>query len=800
MSVTWKKVWSDVWRNKVRTLLAVLSIAAGLYAVGVMFGMVDQLNTTLDASHQAVKPPHLTISLERPVDRDVILSVRQVPGVEDVQPFNEVTVRYKLNPQSDWKQGVVYMLDDFDRQTYQLIQLRQGRWPRKDDIGAERMAAQFYNLNLGDSITFKIGKVEKTLPISAKIRHPYVPPPQFQDLAFFFVDGEGLERFGIPQGQFNQLFACVTPYSTAHAKEVATAIKDHLGKQNVSIRNILYQEPDKHWARVMMDSILLVMKTLASISLLMSTVLVYNTIAALISQQIHQIGILKAVGARLVTILRIYLSIALIYGLLAFIIACPLSAIVAFGMSRWWLNLYNIDYEVFQISGQATLIQALAALAVPLLAGLIPTLQGARITVQQALASYGLGNDFGSSWLDRAVEHVGRKLLPSRYATALGNMFRRKGRLFLTQVTLITAGATFLMVMSLSASIQMTLDRLFERQQYDTTMEFTQSQRIDRVVEMAQSVEGVEKAEVWFSHSASILTRGQLVKEAGLSTNVQGVPTDSDFYMPLIVAGRWLRPGDGRAAVVSYETAKNNNIRVGDVIILNLGELGKDEWQVVGLHEPVFNSAYSIDTVYAPQDALHEATKKNNQGRALYVRTRAHDRASVNAVTAQLKDLFEGRNLKISEAQTQYDVRQTDEFSFGTTVTFFLALAVMVAVVGGIALMGALSISVVERTKEIGVMRAVGARSRTIMGLYVMEGALQGVLSWLMAVPLSFLISQPASEALGRALMNTNLDYTYDWQAIVTWLAMVMAISALASILPARNAMRVSVRASLAYA
>jgi putative ABC transport system permease protein len=81
MNVIWKKVWFDLWHNKTRTLLAVLSIAAGVFAVGVMFGMADLMNTTLDESHRAVIAPHLNMRLSVPVDRDVALDIQNVQGV-----------------------------------------------------------------------------------------------------------------------------------------------------------------------------------------------------------------------------------------------------------------------------------------------------------------------------------------------------------------------------------------------------------------------------------------------------------------------------------------------------------------------------------------------------------------------------------------------------------------------------------------------------------------------------------------------------------------------------------------------
>jgi putative ABC transport system permease protein len=107
---------------------------------------------------------------------------------------------------------------------------------------------------------------------------------------------------------------------------------------------------------------------------------------------------------------------------------------------------------------------------------------------------------------------------------------------------------------------------------------------------------------------------------------------------------------------------------------------------------------------------------------------------------------------------------------------------------------------VIERTKEIGVLRAIGARSRTILGIFVMEGVLQGMVSWLIAVPLSLLVSQPAASAMGHIMFSATLDYQYNWLAVFVWLGIVMVIAILASIFPARGATRISVRDSLAYA
>jgi len=801
MGVLWHKIWFDLWHNKTRTFLAVLSIAAGVFAVGAIFGMSDMLLTNMDRSHRAVLPTHIDVSLETPVDRDILLDLKEVPGVENIEPYNSANILYKLRPQDEWRQGVIQMRDDFAAQKYEMLQLRAGHWPgEKDEVSLERMAAQFLKLGVGDRVIFKINDRERLLPITGLVRHPFVPPPQFMDLAFFFMNAEGMERLGIPAGQFRAFYVRVTPYSPDYAKEVATAIKDRLARQDILVTSFVYEDPEKHWGRTFFDGITMVQEILAVICVVISAILVFNTLSNLITQQTNQIGILKAIGGRTGVIAGMYLFSALVYGVLAFLLAMPLGALVAFVLSRSFLNLFNIDFDEFQFSREAVVFQAFSALAAPLLAGLPPVLKGASITVREAIASYGLGSGYHSGWLDRLVERIGQRLLPSHYATALGNMFRHKGRLLMTQMVLIAAGCAFLMVMTLSSSITLTLDNFFAREKYDTTLQFAHDERAGKVVALAESLQGVEAAEIRFTVPASIFVSGQLVKEAGIGTYIRGIPSGSDFYKPLMVAGRWLAPGDGRAVVLTRNAAERNHIHVGDLVTLDLGVLGKDDWQVVGLYEPVFVGGFSADTIYAPQEMLFKMTGKYNQGGLILVRTTAHDGEFTGALTKQLNDLYESNSIKISGSQTEAELRATNEWQFGMVTSMLLALSIIVALVGGIALMGALSIGVIERTKEIGVLRAVGARSHTILGIFVMEGILQGVSSWLVAIPLSILVSPYAASALGHEMFGATLDYRYNWPAVGVWLGIVVIVSILASIVPARRATHISVRDSLAYA
>ena len=373
MDVIWRKIRADLWSNRIRTLLVVLSIAVGVFAVGTTFGIADQLITVMDRTWQQDMPQHITMYLTTPISQSDIAALRSLPGVDDIAPGGAADARYRSSRDNNWHQAVVMMRPDYLHQEYEILRLDQGAWPQNGGLGMEHMQADSYRMKPGDTVTLEVGNQEQTFPMTGTIRHPYAPPPGLgPDLVFFFTDAQGMAAFGVPPGLFNTLLIRVTPYSPDLARQVASQVKGRLAQQNVSVAEMDYQDPTKHWGREQMDPMLMMMQVMAVASLILSTALVLNTITALIAQQTHQIGVLKAVGGTRTTILQIYLATVLAYGSLALLIALPLGAVVAFYSSQFILGIYDIPNPIFEISAQAVIFQLLAALVAPALAALGP--------------------------------------------------------------------------------------------------------------------------------------------------------------------------------------------------------------------------------------------------------------------------------------------------------------------------------------------------------------------------------------------------------------------------------------------
>src|SRR5512134_3282072 len=115
-------------------------------------------------------------------------------------------------------------------------------------------------------------------------------------------------------------------------------------------------------------------------------------------------------------------------------------------------------------------------------------------------------------------------------------------------------------------------------------------------------------------------------------------------------------------------------------------------------------------------------------------------------------------------------------------------MAILTAIVGSMGLTGTMGMNVLERTREIGIMRAIGADDRAVIRTVIAEGIVIGMLSFALALVLSLPFTYLLSTIVSLAIFQSPIDTVFTYTGYAIWLALVLVLSALASILPARNA------------
>ena len=808
-SPRWRKVLRDLAGSKARTALVVLSIAVGVFAVGAITSTQLLFSSRLSEAYAAIAPASARLFLNQPFGAELAESAARVEGVAAAEGVRGVTVRVKTGP-DQWRALHLTARQDFERQMLDKVPPVQGAWPPpRREVVIERSSLSLLNAAIGDEITIEThdGK-GRQVRIAGTAHDLRLPPTVFTGEVNGFATLETLEWLGLlpsaapplgsaPDGPpshraFTQLAITVAehPEDEDHIKEVAERVKRRVEQAEFTVSGVDVPTPGEHPANEVIQPLLLTMGVLGTFSLFLSGFLVVNTVTALLTQQVPQIGVMKAVGARTGQLLRMYLGTVLIYGALAFVVAAPLAAAAGYALSAYLAGLVNVDLNGFAAPIEAVLLQAAVALLVPLLAALGPVLTGTRLTVREALSARGGNAARGRGWLDRAIERL--RGLPRPVLLSLRNTFRRKARLALTLTTLTLGGAIFIGVLSLRASIMVTLDEALEYFQYDVEVSLADRYRADAVIEEALHVPGVTGAEVWAIGNVRLLRPDG---REGNNTTIVAPPAETRLVKPTLVEGRWLAPDDDEAIVLNTEALKDfSGVRVGDTITLKLGKK-ETTWRVVG----TVRSTLTGPIVYANFPAYARLDGAPGRASRLQVTTARHDTASQEAVATALKSRLDESRLRVAATVTVGSLREGITKQVDAIIFLMAAMALLMAVVGGLGLMGTMSINVLERTREIGVMRAIGAPTRAMLQIFVTEGLLIGALSWLVGAAAAVPISKLMSDAIGQALFQTQLTYAFSLPGAGMWLGTVLALAALASVLPAVRAARLTVREVLAY-
>jgi putative ABC transport system permease protein len=791
MGVVWKKVWRDLAHNKARTALAVISTAVGVFALGLVFGLSGVMRDQLTAVHRKALPAHITL-WGGPFSPEVVDAVRREPGVLDTEGEIVASFRWKLEGEENWRDARVVARDDYQEQSMKLLRLLEGGWPTGRRLGIDRLSSEHLDIRPGTDILVEFGGRERRASIDGVVyAHDVLSPEMGGEMTFYATPETAAWLTGREGGEdYNRLGVRLETYSQEAAEETAQRIKGRLERMELSVGGYETTDPDVHWMQDIVDAVLIVLAVMGVLALGLSAFLIINTMNAIIAQQVWQIGVMKAVGATLFRVVDLYLATALVYGGLALLLAVPLGAVGAHLTAAWLLEMFNVQVRAFQIQPLAIVIQAGMGLTVPLLAALVPVLGGARVTVRQAISTHGIGGGFGRGRLDRLIGRI--RCLPRLMTLGLRNTFRRKGRVVLTLVMLTFSGAMFTMVMSTRASFDSTIMIMYEIGG-DVAIYLDRPARVSRLIEIAEGVPGVTQAEVWSAHAATLVLAEGAGEEPLVS--LRGVPPDSAMFSPRVISGRSLLAGHTHVVLVNHRLAEEGGLQVGEKLTLNID--GQDsEWTVVGSYLSVNSLA---DEFFVPFDALARETGTWGQASQVMIRSEAGDVQSHQRLIKTLSDAFTAHRIQVGGSWSASQQWEETQSAFGVLIYLLLTMSVLTATVGGIGLMSTMSINVVERTREIGVMRAIGATSPAIVGVFVMEGVVVGVLSWLLALPLSLPGVRLFGDVIGQAILELPLDFTYSMGGLALWLLIVVGLSALASLWPALRAARVSVRQALAY-
>jgi putative ABC transport system permease protein len=793
----WSKVVSDLWDDKTRTTLVVASIAVGVFAVGMIVSTFTILSNDINASFASINPANIEVRTD-PFHDNLIRVIDEIPGVEDVEGRYVISVRARKKT-GPWFSFALIGMDDFGRNQINLVETIEGtQIPGKDEIVVSKDMRANTGFQVGDEIQVELpdGSLQ-ILTVAGLVTDQSTaqPDPSAAD-GNIFVTLETLRAFGL--GEYNnRLLVTVEGNGSDEAfiSDVAAIVEEKVERNNREVYQVNEQLSTVH---PMSDSILAIIGVLGALGILITVLsgsLIINTLNAMMTQQLRQIGVMKLIGGLSNQILGMYLTLIIAYSVIALVLAVPLGALAGYGLASFIAGLMGAVLLGFRFIPAAIVMQVIIAFLIPLASGFVPVNRGSKTNVRRAISNYRPGNQSsGRSFLNQSgawVRWISRPILLS-----FRNTFRKTGRLLLTIFTLTVAGAVFIAVFNVRASMNSVMQQVIQHFMGDVTLAFNQPYNVDQIERvLITNVPGVVGVEGWGG------ARGEIWDEDDdlvTALAITAPPQDTQLLDPEFVAGRWLLPGEKNAMVVS-DSIYNffPDLVPGDTLKVKIPGVQKEEWTVVGVF--LFVDMLGDPMAYANFEFIADKVNLPNQSFSFRIITEEHDIASQLDLTKRIDIFLADRNYKVRSIETGASLQESATMAVDTLVSFLLIMAILTAFVGSIGLTGTMSINVLERTREIGVMRTIGAVDFVIMQSVIIEALVIGMITWFLAIGLSFPISTALLTIIGETMMGSAMTLVFTPTGLLLWLGIVIVLSIIASVMPARNAARLTINEVLAY-
>lgn len=796
----WDKVIHDIWDNKARSLLVIFSLAIGVAAVGMINNTVRMMKRDLYGGYTLTNPASINIYVT-PFKSELANDIRGLREVERAEARRTISA-YVIDQKG--KRHDLNLMAAADPNNIQInrFEVQKGASvPGLRSILIERSTAKGLGLKLGDPFTVEMGDGDRySLTISGIIHDMSTEQFNISGNAFGYVSMSTLEWMGETPGyNLIKLQVAENRSDRAHVLRVAGLARDRIiepaGYQVLSMAIFSANGiPGDFWAKQQIDGVLLILQIMSVLAVLLSASLVVNTISAVIVQQTKQIGIMRSVGASRRQVALIYLGYVFVLSIIGMLLALPLGLTGAGLLSLVAADFMNYNIGLIDLPPSLFLLQAGLALLMPIGVALFPILRGTRISVYDSIYQYGLASGEGKrGWIERQLVKV-RNFYPP-VMLSLRNTFRNKPRLAFTLVTLTIAGAMFMAVFSSYNTLQSQIRDLARYIRFDAAINIPGGASRFTAEREALRIPDVQFAEGWAITSARIVQPGNI---EGDRVDIFGLPEDARTIQPRLVAGRWLSPADTNQVVVNEDLlSRETDIHVGVEIPVKIHNQTR-QLEVVG----VVSKHMTGPRIYMNERQLSKFTNRYNQVDTIRVLATPESLGSAqqqSQISQELEKRFDDAHLSKSGSQTRSEAFSAMSNAFNILLVILLVVAIILAVIGSLGLTGTMGLNVLERTREIGVLRAVGASHFSIRQVVVVEGITVALLSWGLSALFSYPIGKLLADALIRTAIGTPAAFQYSLSGLFIWMFVVILIGILSSLAPARDAARLTVREVLSY-
>jgi putative ABC transport system permease protein len=787
-----KKMLRDLTLYKGRTLLALIGILIGITSVGAVLSAYSILDREMNKSFMDTNPASMVIYASNLDDNAARLISRS---------FNNLDIEFRKTVQArisrgDGTYGTIYLraIPDFGNRKVDTFSLEKGRFPETSSEMAIEKDCLKILLNIGQGVGINVqvklpGGLEKDMRLSGVVHAPGLSPASMENCSYAFLSLGGLKNLGYT-GWYDEIRIVSNNdrFDRVKMKNLSQDISAILNKNGYPVSRMDVPVPGKHPHAGQLSSLLFLLQAFALISLLAACLIIINLMNFIMSRQIRQIAVMKAVGARTYQIALPYLLYVFIISITALVISFPLSLEAGRGYSNFAADILNFKISSYRAPFWVLLIQALVAILVPLASTAYPVCRNCKIKVKEGLF------EGTKSMAPREKKIMHLKKLPVFFNTRLllpfNNLFRKKARTLIAILALLTGGVLYMTSQNIVASIGKTVDTCMQEFRWDYSVMLSGNYPSDRLDKTLLKIDGLNGYEVWRECRAFFAEDGNA---NSVNCQLHVIPEKSGMVVPTILDSLGAMKGKNTIVVNNGLVKEEGWIEAGMTVkaIIN----GKSADLVV---EKIVNEVPAVPTAYMGAE-IFERLFGGKTGQMILAAASTRDILEQRKITKAIEAGFKADGVEIIENRNIYVLRESFVDHLFIIVTFLTAMSMLAVIVGGVGIGTAIGINISERKREIGVLRAVGVTVHQLVVMVLVEVSLMGIISWIVGTVLSYPISKWVGNYFGQIFLGMNLQNAMSLPGSMQWLVLSAIVSIAAGFLPAWNASSSSLREMLAY-
>ena len=775
------KTLRDLRHRTLRSVLTLIGIAIGVAGIVAISYTARNLAAAQTAVYADASQADLNIGTGdiSPTIRSVL---ERLPNVALVEGRVVHYTRASLDTTAArWIDLRLTGIDDFERVQINRLELLEGRYPEAGEIAIDASARSLIPAQLGDTIYTRPRVGER--PIARRVvgftRTPAALDAAILNQGFAYAPIADVRKEANLVGDNRLLFRLEAPDEAA---ATAGRIGRILGARGIAIGFTIVRDPANAEGRRELETLLQLLTAFSALGVLLSGFLVGNTVAAIMAEEMRQVGIMKSLGAGRLRLIRAYLLPALLLGAAGTAVGLPLGVLGGGALGSFLADLLGLRLPPPNLAAREPLLALGVGIGVPVVAAVVPAWRGAGTSVSGLVRSYGVAAARGRRWLDRLLRPVGRVTTIGLMALRAGG--RRPARTAVTVLVIALSAGAFLATQTLDASVRGTIDRLYGI--YGADAYFS----VGRVVTTRYAADltelpDVERAEAWSRTGGFV---------GPLSVDVWGVPSDTQLYRYRLVEGRWYS-GQAREVVVSAKLAREVGIAVEQLIEVDLADQRRP-FRVVGIvdDESTYLGSVAAGKLFMTVEDVSRLTYYGDGANLFALALTRSDPAGVDAALARIelatRDVLPGTFAAYADKESTLQVVRI--------LTLLLrAMVAIVGVVGAAGIANTLILNVTERRREIGILRAIGARRGHLLRLFLTEGLALGLLGLALGAVFGYALARALVDLTGASLFR--LDFILTPAIALNTTALALALSLIASVGPGLIAARLRPIEALRY-